>query len=71
MVVRERSYKRNELDRRKGTVEAATHSTRLPLRRQQLQSFVLTELDKNIDGPFVEVLVSADANFSGTTNTCR
>ena len=58
------------LDGRNGMVGAGMHFTRLPLCSQQLQPLFLMEFDKNIDGPFVKTLVSADANFSGTTNTC-
>jgi len=36
-----------------------------------LQPLILTELDENINGPFIEIIMSADANFTSTANTWK
>ena len=38
------------------------------MRSEQLQFLTVTELDENIDRPFVVVFVLVDANFSSTSN---
>ena len=51
-------------------VRPEAYSTRLPLSGQRLQPLCVAELDENLDGPFVEVIVLSDVDLARTADTC-
>lgn len=54
----------------KAIIVTVTYSSRLSLPRQQLQFLLVAELYQNVNGPLIKVFMSADANFSSTTDAC-
>ena len=48
-----------------------TYAARLPLGCEELKFLIITELDEDVDGPLVVVVVLGDLDFTGTTDTIK
>lgn len=70
IVVNERSYIAASVSGGVEVIEVNTaHSSGLPLGRQLLQLLVVTELDKDVDRPFVVILRLVYRNLAGATDS--
>lgn len=72
IVVNERSYKATTISTQSIGEQKSriTHPSRLPLCSQLLQLLVITELDEDVDRPFIVVFGLMELNFTRAADTC-